>query len=321
MTSAILADLPAAYGMIPDEIVPVNGGWLNKKWRIRCKGRDLLIKQYSAKRYNMERQRTRLEPALQRQLRIEDAIPCPHLLTSEGRVLRTTDDGTTYMVMEFVPGYTVTFDTVTLPQLRNLGEVCARMHNAFSTLPVQGVEGYPFDSARMLSDLRANFRARIHDCPDDAPVWYRRAVLGQEFILNSLTPAYMDSLPKCIAHEDFSPDNMLFDDHGVAAILDFDRNHYSFRWHDLGRAILSLAWKNGRLDADRVHALMDGYAGCAPLTMADLPDILRLTWCIEVPWWIQPMILCEGSSPKILRFRDELVWLTENWFALDSVSI
>ena len=36
-------------------------------------------------------------------------------------------------------------------------------------------------------------------------------------------------------------DNILFNENGVSVILDFDRNHYSYIWMLIGRAILSFA--------------------------------------------------------------------------------
>ena len=55
-----------------------------------------------------------------------------------------------------------------------------------------------------------------------------------------------------------------------------------------------------------------------PLAAADLADALRITWCIEAPWWIREEIRT-GGSPKVRRFLDEILWVGKNWDALDAL--
>jgi len=54
------------------------------------------------------------------------------------------------------------------------------------------------------------------------------------------------------------------------------------------------------------------------LILPNIADALRLSWCIEVPWWIQPEFFIENRE-KALRFKDEILWLTEHWFEIDSL--
>lgn len=59
------------------------------------------------------------------------------------------------------------------------------------------------------------------------------------------------------------------------------------------RATLSLALKDDRLNVDMIHAFVEGYSQHWVLALSDMADALRLSWCIEVPWWIQPEFLHE----------------------------
>ena len=61
-----------------------------------------------------------------------------------------------------------------------------------------------------------------------------------------------------------------------------DRNHYSYIWHDIGRAILSFALRDNRIDIDKTY-------------------------------------LFSEDRGKIVRFKNEMLWLTEYWFELDSL--
>jgi homoserine kinase type II len=228
------------------------------------------------------------------------------------------DDETAYMVMDFCSGKVESPDTITILQMRSLGNACGMMKKMFSALPVQHVEGFPLGSSQTIDALWANFRARSQECSSSAPIEYRNAVLAQEPILNRLTSGFFDKLPKGIAHEDFAADNILFNADGVSAIIDFDRNHYSYIWHDVGRALLSFALKDNQLDIKKIHAFMDGYTQYSVLAMHDIADAFRLSWCMEIPWWIQPEFFREDRE-KVVRFKDEMLWLTEHWSQLDSL--
>ncbi len=327
MDTILREDLAATYGISVTSAVPVTGGWLNGKWRVRTDdGRDLLVKQFSRDRFR-PRQLDHIVDALRRQQMFwEHGIPCPEILTPAGTSdpVRFLDDpdGTVYMVMTYHAGHHETPETVTLPQMRSLGEVCGRIHQVGGELPVDvtAVRGYPLDGADVIRDLYENYDARLKEAVSGTSEAYRAAVPAQEAILDTRNPLWLDRLPKGLAHEDFSPDNLLFDVENVAAVLDFDRNCYSFRGHDVGRAILSFALdvKTGVLDTDKVRAFVDGYATRMPLTTNDLPDVLRVTWCIETPWWIQPGFF-GNCAAKVARFRDEILWVTENFGKLDGL--
>ncbi len=320
MDSVIFEDLRETFGLEVRGAQTVDGGWLNRKWRVRTQRGDVLVKQFSRTRFG-ERQLLQIEEALVRQMFAEKTgVPCPTILTvPDGRPMRFPgDDTAVYMVMTFCEGHIETPGTVTDVQMRSLGEACGRIHRAFSQLPVTDVKGYPIDSAHLIRELRENHTARMND--PDGSAEYRAAAAAQKPILDTLSADFFDRLPKGIAHEDFSPDNILFDDRGVTAVLDFDRSCYSFRYHDIGRALMSLAWdsRSGTLDFPKIRAFVDGYAARMPFGMTDLPDVLRITWCIEAPWWIRPEFFGE-CSPKVARFRDELLWLTEHWDELDTI--
>lgn len=321
MEETLLTDLEDSYGLRCSRMTPVGGGWLNQKWKTESNRGTLLIKQYSHERFNRQ-QLQRIESALQRQILLwENGFPCPRILPCKGRAIRTLEDGTDYMVMEFCPGRIESCETVTEAQMEDLGCVCGRMHREFSGLPVEGVRGYPLDGDRLLRSLWDNFHARMGEA--DRPGAFQEAVLGQRAILQALggktlLPGRKRMLPTGIGHEDFSPDNMLFQGQGVTAILDFDRNQYTYVWHDLGRAVLSFALRDGIISQGLVRAFVDGYASQLPLELEDIVDALKITWCLEAPWWIVPRAFASESG-KILRFKDELVWLTSHWFELESL--
>ena len=318
MENRFIADLKESYGITFNQITPVTGGLLNRKWKVSTEKGELLVKQYSAKRFRPE-QIERIESALQRQILLEKhGVPCPFLWERAGRIIRRLDDETAYMVMDFRMGKTESADTITVAQMRSLGSACAVMHKGFSKLPAHPVRNLPVYGGYTMDFLWDHFNARMMKCPPDVHAEYRRALLKLEPVLKRLDTGFFDKFPKGFAHEDFHSGNILFDVDCVSAVVDFDRNCYSYIWHDIGRAILSFALEGNTMNMEKVCAFLEGYSQHCALTLPDIADALRLSWCIEIPWWIRPEFFeaCD-KTPK--RFKDEMLWLTEHWFELDSL--
>lgn len=318
MKTQIFDDLKYSYGIICHEAIPVTGGWLNRKWKAVTAQGELLVKQFSPERFSPDKLHI-IEAALQRQILVEtQGVPCPKIRQYEGHAIRLLDDGTAYMVMDFCGGKTAGPGQLTDTQMYSLGSACGFMHRAFSRLSVHSVLGYPIDSEAFLSSLWENCHQRTGELSCDAPDAYRKALSLQPPILQRLSTAYLDRLPRGIAHEDFTSDNLLFHPDSLSAIIDFDRNQYSFLWHDIGRAILSFALHEDRLDHEKILAFLEGYSQHSKLTLPDMADALRISWCIEIPWWIQPPFFFQVRG-KAIRFRNEILWLTEHFFEIDEL--
>lgn len=314
----MLADLKTSYGLACTGAAKVNGGYLNKKWKVCADGRDFLIKQLSFERFDLKKL-GRIEVAMQRQMLLHKmGVRCPEILTHEGRAIRFADDQTAYMVMEFRQGQVGNPDTITLPQMRSLGASAAAMHKALSFLPVESADRLALDGKRTLDLLWENFNTRAKECAQSGNVTdgYKRAVRALEPILTQITPDFFDGVPKGLAHEDFFADNLLFERDSLSAIVDFDRCCCSFVWHDIGRVLLSLVLEKDGLNLPRINAFIAGYCEHLPLTLINIAHALRLTWCIETPWWIQDQFF-RNTAPKPMRFREEMLWLTRHFNELD----
>lgn len=313
-----IIDLKDSYGLTCNHITPINGGWLNQLWKISTNRGELLVKKFSNERYNsLDLQH--IESALQRQIILyKSGVPCSFILRYKDRIVRLLDDNTAYMVMEYIEGINVNADTITIKQINSLGSACGLMHKAFNKLPITSMRGFPIDNDKVLDSLWGNYYKRLGEITTDDPIGYKKAIYMQEPILKQLKVEFLDQLPKGIGHEDFTSDNILFNMDGVAAIVDFDRNCYNFIWHDIGRGILSFALKGNKLDIEKVNAFLDNYNKHLPLTLSNIADALRISWCIEIPWWIQPNFFVENKG-KAGKYKDEILWVMENWFEIDSI--
>jgi len=317
MKNSIAADLKKRHGIECTQITPVSGGWLNEKWRVSTNKGELLIKQFSMERFSRERLEV-IETALQRQVMLrESGVLCPFILQSEGKIINWVNDEP-YMVMEFMPGEVRKAENITSVQMKSLGNSCAVMHKAFSGIPEPADKVLPVFGGYSLDLLWEHFNSHKKKCQEDTDTEYRKALLALEPILKQLDQVFFDKFSKGFTHEDIQTGNILFSENAVSAIIDFDRNCYSYTWHDIGIAILSFALDGETLNTEKVQAFIDGYSQHLPLTLSDIADALRISWCIETVWWIQPEFFGECSEVA-KRFKEEVVWLTKNWFDLNSV--
>ena len=308
MNELICRDIQSVFGVRICSFEPVSGGWLNEKWRAETDAGEILIKRYSHERYN-RRKLAQIEQALCRQMRVYEAgVPCPRAWRAGETIIRRPSEQIDYVVMDFLPGISAGSENVNLQQMEALGAACARMHEAFRPLPPEGVEGFPLNGQRLIDALCETVRRGREKCPADAPEEYREAMARAGEWADKADFSFLNRLERGIAHEDFTPDNMLFSETGFSAILDFDRNRYSFPLHDVGRILLSLALHDGKIDGERVCAFRRGYVN---LKDKDIYDSFMLTALIEIPWWIQPEYFRE-SSLKVQRFITEMLFLADN---------
>ena len=115
-------DMKAAFGIDCGVCTPVEGGWLNKKWKVETAAGALLVKQYSSKRFSITGLEA-IDRALGWQIALaERGVKCPRLYRKDGHILRTPEDGVSYMVMDFCEGAIGSAETITLTQLGSLGE-------------------------------------------------------------------------------------------------------------------------------------------------------------------------------------------------------
>lgn len=310
MDEAVLRDLQTAFGIKILAAESVSGGWLNEKWRVTTDAGEILVKRYSHERYSRKKLE-KIEQALARQrILFDEGIPCPRIWQAGEAIIRRPSEEIDYMVMDFLPGSSVGPETVNLSQMESLGVACARMHEAFRRLPAEGVEGWPLNREGISETLMRHVERSGEERSSGAPQACLEALSAAKAWAERTDFSFVNRLETSIAHEDFTPDNMLFSQYGCSAILDFDRNRYSFPLHDVGRILLSLSLNGDRIDAERVRAFQRGYGN---LKDEDIYNAFMLTALIEIPWWIQPDTFTDGSR-KVRRFVDEMLFLMNKDF-------
>ncbi|MEB8338336.1 phosphotransferase family protein [Streptomyces endophyticus] len=220
----------------------------------------------------------------------EAGVPVPRLV-DHGTVL-----GRAHLLMERVEGETIPrrllrderFAAVRPQLARELGRILARIH----TIPVASVPDLPeVDPLRQLTDLYRQF---------DDP---RPAVeLGLRWLADHRPPT---ARPACVVHGDFRNGNLMIDESGVLAVLDWELTHIGDPVEDLGWLCVK-AWRFGSAEPVGGFApreeLLAGYAEIAGVH----PSADELHWW-EVYGTLRWAVLCRMQAERFLSGAEQAV--------------
>ncbi len=319
----IIEDIKHKSQIQCDSPTGVTGGFLNRKWKVNSSVGKLLIKEFSPRR-NSPKKLFAIERALLVQRQFHQATqdtPLVHLF--DQRPLQNLESSH-YMVMSYTEGVHKCLKTITNTELSNLGKSLARLHQV-NTVGIYENPHRVFDprNSKNPDDLLAHLnlflqrRATENQGLDPQHRLHQLTAKIQE-IYDQLTPEFFQDLAVGFAHADFSKDNILFNGE-QPILLDFDRGHIAYQLQDLGRAIMTFVFDGSALHREKLHHLVSGYHEVSPITPYHVKRALQLTWMIEVDYWMHPIYFEENVKHKLVEFREEIAWLTENWFELEAL--
>ena len=159
-------------------------------------------------------------------------------------------------------------DTDVPSQVRQAGEVLARQHEALATFP------------DLIPDLTppAPLSHQVNAWLDSAPDHPAEALDGLRHLVRETVPG---ALPTQLVHGDYRSANIIVDESGIVAVIDFEDARIDHRVAELARSavLLGTRFHNWAPVSVGVHAtLLDGYASEGRLTPA------------EASWW-KPLVL------------------------------
>lgn len=297
-----------------EDSIQIKKGWLNKKWKIIANGKFYLIKQFSLQRYNTN-QINNIEIALEKQAQLyEFGINSPKIYKLGKQIIQKTDQNEYYMLMDFCDGVHH-FDTISSLEIENLGKMCSLMHKVSESFNYKLNDFIFFNTKETLYN---HYKENLEYLTNTNSEQFHSLIKQQEKIINSIDDDFYKNLHKGFTHSDFASDNILFK-HNIPIILDFDRSVFSYQFQDIGRAILSFTFNGNSLDQSLIDSFLKGYNIYKELKKEDIATALKLIWIIETTWWIKKEHFIDNIHIKIKRFRDELTWVSFNWFELNKM--
>lgn len=248
--TALTAVLAEEYGFRQVLLDPTPLGYSNRSHRVRVDGEDAILRvSFPGKPAAQVAREERLLAFLGRSPRAARAPRTPALIpTSRGRphFLR---GGRRHHLFRRLPGE-VRYRWRDLPapgDMRAAAEALAALHGALRPLRVPAPD--PPGS------LALQLRRALRTPPREQPIWDEAAPLwpafeaGARAVLRAARALPLHRLAPQWVQGDFQLENLLFDDRGVSAVLDFDDARPSLREVDVAISLLGLARDGAREDA------------------------------------------------------------------------
>lgn len=160
-------------------------------------------------------------------------------------------------------------DTDDPRHVRQAGEVLARLHEALATFPD------PIPDLTPPAPLSHRVNVWLDSDPDHIPA---EALDGLRHLVRETVPG---ALPTQLVHGDYRSANIIVDESGIVAVIDFEEARIDHRVAELARSavLLGTRFHNWAPVPIGVHAtLLDGYGSQGRLTPA------------EASWW-KPLVL------------------------------
>lgn len=219
-------------GEPPVCVKQIEEGLIHQTFELRCND-DVYILQLSE---SGEKRRDALKRGLHWYLLLADSeIPVPSVVTE---TVRDVDDRC-YMLVERLPGKSAERD-ISREKVRNAGRYLAKIHDyrSFETagrirFDDQGLTVSEFPEG----DLARRIRRSIEECArtlqEGGLTAAGNAVCGLRDSVGTVVP---DEFQPVLCHDDYTADNVLFQDGDVTGILDFDNAYAGHSHRDLAKA-------------------------------------------------------------------------------------
>lgn len=187
----------------------------------------------------------------------DSAVPVPAVVTDRVR----TFEGREYALVERVPGTTAKLD-VSPERVRNAGRCLARIHDArsFETAGwIHFEDGTPSVTEYAEGSLAGRLRRTVGGHARTLREAGLEAAGDAVADLFEAGVGFPEGFDPVLCHDDFSPDNVVFDGDEVVAVLDFDRSRASHHQRDLAHAANAFWMHDPGADWGIRETLYDGY--------------------------------------------------------------
>ncbi|WP_274365903.1 phosphotransferase [Paenibacillus thermotolerans] len=286
----------------------IEQGYLNLKWKIETDVGSLFVKQYNKTRYPEDFVKG-LEISLTHQSNLhKEGIPTPKLFSNQGRYVLRTPSQERFVLMGLCEGNIIPPGSANETQAYTLGNAIGKMHQILNS---NNSNSYPLHwDIRNKEEMLERWNKRWIHANNMKCEKTIRALEVQRKIIDETDIDIFLNCERGWGHWDLFVDNILFTQDSLSAILDFDRMHFVYPEFDISRPILSCTLDNASIRIDTVTAFVRGYREYQPLTMEKLVRSIKLTWWKEAEW-----VAVEGEDDSIplKRFREENIWVGENW--------
>ncbi len=245
-----IKDVSAKYGIKIDSFKPIRGGASNTNYLLNSDLGQCVLTVFDNKTQSEASSIARVMKLL-----YENQVPVPKLSTTmDGENFALIKDKPT-ILREFIQGDV--HDMLNEHMIHQVGRAMAKMHliPPPKFLPM----GYAYDWGKFSDVINGNID------PD-----YERWLEKQGQKIQGNLPF---SLPIGMIHADLFPENIVFRDGKLSALIDLeDVAHYPLCF-DIGMCILGTCREDDSIDFQKVRVLLDAYQEIRPLTEDEIRSL------------------------------------------------
>lgn len=294
------------------DISPINSGWLTEKWKIKYKNKTVMLKVIMPKKIQRRNLNIELASDLLHILNNND-VKCPKIYLINEKLVNYDENKNPFVIVDFYENtFSKNHTNITNEDIHSIGVELAKMRNIFDKIEfVQNIDFLEFKKK-----IYDDYNKRVKVGKKEKNLRYLNDVKKQERIIKSLSVTFFDKYKLGYCHCDLSQDNILFNQKGFMSIIDFDLANVSFVLRDIARVFLTFCLnEDGVVNKKLLKSLLDGFNSIAnnKITLNDLVDGIKILWCLEVDLWIKEAYYVDETPKKVLKFINEINWITDNW--------
>lgn len=175
--------------------------------------------------------------------------------------------------------------SITPAHCHALGQTMARLHRA--TQDFTQIRPLPLGAVWMAATLN---RCRSQLADEDSRLLDQLLQDYQQLL------SEQPQLPSGVIHADLFPDNILFVDTKLSAVIDFGRAGYAPWLLDLAIALNAWSYSNGRLQTELAQALLAGYQQSRPFTPAEQAAWRTIHAMAAAQLWLSRLLLLTETT-------------------------
>lgn len=298
-------------------ITKISGGYLTEKWKLQLENNNsIMIKIIDEKKVA----RRNIDVELAYKL-LNDAnaygIKCPKIFRINNKLVNYNELNKPIVITEYIENtFLKDYTNITKSEIHSLGKEISKMRLCFNSIKLNK----QIDYNEMIEKIKEDYNRRVKLGILNNNEKYLKDVLKQKKIIDSLEISFLKELEVGYCHRDLSQDNILFDNSGLKAIVDFELSNVSFILIDIARVFLTFCLDNkGNINKMLLTELLKGYNIFNTITLEDLIKGIKILWFVEVGLWIKEEYYSNINPIKVEKFIYEINWITDNWNYLNEI--
>jgi len=316
----LIEEVLKSYGISILKINTLSGGWLNEKYLIESNNeKSYVLKELNLKKFSYEHLQYLIQTVELQCYLYEENVAVPKiLLNNDKEVVSKFSNNKYFFIQEYVKGYSKEFDKLTKKEIFSIGQNLAFLHNKLKNVDSDAFKS-DFLKYKSISDLKQELQKKRFEIKEDSSKEFVQQLNLSEKILNDSELNKIINQNKLqLIHGDFTPDNIIFDNNEVKSIIDFELVRINSKLQDIGRIVLSTTFFNNKFDLLKLKSFVDGYSTVSKISYLDIINSLKIVWVNEFNIWVQDRYFKNYNPPKVEKFINEIMWISENWFNLEN---